>query len=172
MTATLELIQRLWAKLNRAEREAHLDWTLNHCATCGRAGKWEGGGANGMYCDACMDLWERKDCWERGREIDVESLKLIEKIQHQYADEFWDQFPRALALFMDTSHGRDLERDPGLKEQTRKQFVAAIEADAELRAAVLAEFFHDLQRRADELITGDQRQRANELIKNHDAPKH
>jgi hypothetical protein len=170
--STLELIQQLWAKLNHAERKAHLDWTLNHCATCGREGTWEGGDPGGAYCDACMELWERMDCWERGREIDVESLKLIEKIRQDQVDEFRDQFPRSLALLMDTSHGRDLELNPDLKEQTRKQFVAAIEADAELRAAVLDEFFRDLQRRADELITGDRRRRANEIIKNHSAPKH
>jgi hypothetical protein len=51
----LEQIQKLWTKLNRDERKAYLDWTLQQCATCGRAGTWEGGIPNGMWCDACCD---------------------------------------------------------------------------------------------------------------------
>jgi len=43
---TLEQIQKLWAGLDRDGREAHLDWTKRQCATCGRAGRWEGGRAN------------------------------------------------------------------------------------------------------------------------------
>jgi hypothetical protein len=49
MTA-LERIQKLWATLNAAERKAHLDWTLKHCATCGRSGA-----EDGEWCDACCD---------------------------------------------------------------------------------------------------------------------
>jgi hypothetical protein len=45
----LEQIQKLWAKLDRAGREAHLDWTLKQCATCGRSGA-----VNGFWCDACV----------------------------------------------------------------------------------------------------------------------
>ena len=39
----LKQIQQLWTKLSPDERKTHLEWTLNHCATCGREGKWEGG---------------------------------------------------------------------------------------------------------------------------------
>jgi hypothetical protein len=55
-TNRLELIQKLWTKLNRTERLAHRKWTLNQCATCGREGKWEGGKPHGCWCDACCDL--------------------------------------------------------------------------------------------------------------------
>ena len=41
------------------DREAHLEWTLNQCATCGQPGKWiYDDGANvpqGNWCDACCD---------------------------------------------------------------------------------------------------------------------
>jgi hypothetical protein len=52
----LELIQKLWSRLNPTERKAHLKWTLNQCITCGREGRWEGGKPNGFWCDACCDL--------------------------------------------------------------------------------------------------------------------
>jgi hypothetical protein len=46
----LEQIQDLWGKLDRKQRNQHLDWTLTHCATCGEAGA-----ENGMWCDACCE---------------------------------------------------------------------------------------------------------------------
>jgi len=46
----LQLIQKLWNKLDKTGREAHLEWTLSRCATCGRSGA-----INGMWCDACCD---------------------------------------------------------------------------------------------------------------------
>jgi len=52
---SLELIQKLWAKLDKDERKAHLDWTLNQCATCGRKGTWAGGVPDGTWCDACCE---------------------------------------------------------------------------------------------------------------------
>lgn len=58
--APLEQIQKLWAKLDDAGRKAHLEWTLKHCATCGRAGTWEGGIPEGMWCDACCEEGARQ----------------------------------------------------------------------------------------------------------------
>jgi hypothetical protein len=49
-TPPLEQIQNLWAKLDRAGRQALLNWTLRHCATCGRPGA-----VNGHWCDACCE---------------------------------------------------------------------------------------------------------------------
>jgi hypothetical protein len=46
----LQQIKKLWGKLDRAGRNAHLEWTLKHCATCGREGA-----VNGEWCDACCD---------------------------------------------------------------------------------------------------------------------
>jgi hypothetical protein len=45
----LEQIKKLWAELDRAGREAHLKWTLKHCATCGRDRA-----VNGFWCNACI----------------------------------------------------------------------------------------------------------------------
>jgi hypothetical protein len=50
-----ERIQQLWATLDRDERDAHLEWVLTQCATCGRTGKWEGGKPSGFWCDECCD---------------------------------------------------------------------------------------------------------------------
>jgi hypothetical protein len=46
----LERIQKLWSKLDQAGRKAHLEWTLKHCAICGREGA-----VDGTWCDACCD---------------------------------------------------------------------------------------------------------------------
>lgn len=46
----LEQMQTLWHELNRAGRDAHLQWTMKHCATCGRPGA-----VNGLWCDACCE---------------------------------------------------------------------------------------------------------------------
>jgi len=52
----LEKIQKLWDKLDRDGRKAHLEWTLNQCATCGRPGTWDGWGEpSGSWCDACCE---------------------------------------------------------------------------------------------------------------------
>jgi hypothetical protein len=55
----LERIRKLWAKLDKTDRMAHLEWTLKQCATCGREGRWmlaDGSDdPDGMWCDACMD---------------------------------------------------------------------------------------------------------------------
>jgi hypothetical protein len=58
----LEQIQDLWTKLDRKQRNLHLDWTLHRCATCGGAGA-----VNGMWCDRCCDMIDvgrlyRLDC--------------------------------------------------------------------------------------------------------------
>jgi hypothetical protein len=58
--APLEQIKKLWAKLGGAGRKAHLEWTLKHCATCGREGTWEGGIPEGMWCDACCEEGARQ----------------------------------------------------------------------------------------------------------------
>lgn len=57
--ATLEQIQQLWTRLDRAERMKFLDWSKDLCATCGRRGAWEGGSPSGIYCDACCDEFLR-----------------------------------------------------------------------------------------------------------------
>jgi hypothetical protein len=49
-TTPIERIQKLWAKLSRDERKQHLEWTLRHCAQCGRVGA-----TNGDWCDVCCD---------------------------------------------------------------------------------------------------------------------
>jgi hypothetical protein len=61
----LEQIQKLWAKLTKAQRKEHLAWTLAHCATCGREGHWitEDGtdDPQGLWCDACCEEGARND---------------------------------------------------------------------------------------------------------------
>jgi hypothetical protein len=51
----LEHIRKLWHKLDKADRQRHLEWTLQQCAICGRQGKWEGGWPDGLWCDACCE---------------------------------------------------------------------------------------------------------------------
>jgi len=51
----LEQIKQLWSLLDQDGREQHLDWTKKQCATCGRAGTWEGGKPNGFLCDECCE---------------------------------------------------------------------------------------------------------------------
>jgi hypothetical protein len=46
----LEQIQKLWLRLDQDGRRAHLEWTLKHCAICGRDGA-----ENGTWCDDCCD---------------------------------------------------------------------------------------------------------------------
>jgi hypothetical protein len=50
----LNQIHKLWFKLDSEQRRQHLDWTLKHCATCGKEGAWNPPeSADGMWCDNC-----------------------------------------------------------------------------------------------------------------------
>ena len=55
----LERIRKLWAELNQDERMAHLNWTLQQCATCGHPGA-----VRGEWCETCLDKW-MLDEWHR-----------------------------------------------------------------------------------------------------------
>jgi hypothetical protein len=65
----LQQIQTLWTKLNREERDAHLEWTLAHCATCGREGRWTmkdgSDGKQGSWCDECCYKGVSEACKEQ-----------------------------------------------------------------------------------------------------------
>jgi hypothetical protein len=71
-TPALEQIKSLWATLDRAGRQALLDWILRQCATCGRPGA-----TNGHWCDACCD--------EAGLGAETETFTL-DDLRARYAD--------------------------------------------------------------------------------------
>ena len=89
--------------------------------------------------------------WRRMSELTIGNL-----LEQTEADreimEFIDKHPRSVALLLEITHGHGFSQEPGVEDQIRKKFIAAINADYKLRDAVLGEFFQDLRRQAEDFM--------------------